>query len=137
MHHSEALAWNGENGLSAVDGVEDGDRGSERAMRLSFWSLNVGLARMLYANLFPLGLLQLNDSLACGYWHARRIGFFLQPLVRGIALPGRGQGNLSQPRRRASQAAALLQLRQGAVRLPGVRGLLPAPDQDLLATAHH
>lgn len=60
------------------------DNASERAMRISFWSLNIGLLWMLFVNLFPLGLLQLNDSVANGYWHARQIEFFLQPMVRVI-----------------------------------------------------
>ena len=39
------------------------DRASERAMKISFWSLNIGLAGMVFVNLVPVGLLQLNDSL--------------------------------------------------------------------------
>jgi nitric oxide reductase subunit B len=67
------------------------DDASERAMKISFWSLNIGLLWMLFVNLFPLGLLQLNDSVAYGYWHAREIDFFLSPVVRVIEwlrLPG-------------------------------------------------
>ncbi len=67
------------------------DNASEKAMKWSFWSLNIGLLWMLLVNLFPLGLLQLNDSVAYGYWHARQIDFFLTPLVRAIEwlrLPG-------------------------------------------------
>jgi nitric oxide reductase subunit B len=67
------------------------DKGSERAMAVSFWSLNIGLLWMLFVNLFPLGLLQLNDSVAYGYWHSRQIEFFMQPVVRVIEwlrLPG-------------------------------------------------
>ncbi|HYG34727.1 MAG TPA: cbb3-type cytochrome c oxidase subunit I [Clostridia bacterium] len=67
------------------------DKASERAMQISFWSLNIGLLWMLFVNLFPLGLLQLNDSVAYGYWHAREIEFFLSPVVRVIEwlrLPG-------------------------------------------------
>ena len=60
------------------------DNASERAMKLSFWGLNVGLALMLFVNLFPLGLLQLNDSMTNGYWHAREMEFFQQPMVRMI-----------------------------------------------------
>ncbi|MHC1769110.1 MAG: nitric-oxide reductase large subunit [Verrucomicrobiia bacterium] len=52
------------------------DAASERAMRISFWGLNIGLALMLFVNLFPLGLLQLNDSMSYGYWHAREMEFF-------------------------------------------------------------
>jgi nitric oxide reductase subunit B len=60
------------------------DNASERAMCISFWSLNIGLLWMLFVNLFPLGLLQLNDSVTYGYWHARQIEFFMQPLVRVV-----------------------------------------------------
>ncbi len=38
------------------------DRGSDRAMKWSFWSLNLGLAWMLFVNLFPVGLLQIGDG---------------------------------------------------------------------------
>jgi len=67
------------------------DRGSERAMRWSFWSLNIGLAWMLFVNLAPLGALQVHDAVARGYWHAREPAFYDQTLVRVIEwlrLPG-------------------------------------------------
>jgi nitric oxide reductase subunit B len=57
------------------------DRGSELAMRTSFWALNGGLAWMVVLNLFPIGALQLYDALANGYWHARSPAFFAQPAV--------------------------------------------------------
>jgi nitric oxide reductase subunit B len=60
------------------------DNRTELAMKISFWSLNIGLLWMLFINLFPLGLLQLNDSVAFGYWHAREMAFFEQPVVRVI-----------------------------------------------------
>jgi len=67
------------------------DRASDRAMGISFWSLNIGLAWMLFANLFPVGYLQLEESLKYSYWHARRPEFFQQPLVQffeWLRLPG-------------------------------------------------
>jgi nitric oxide reductase subunit B len=67
------------------------DRSAERAMRVSFWSLNIGLALMTVVNLIPIGILQLHDSFAYGYWHAREIDFFMQPAVRvfeWLRLPG-------------------------------------------------
>jgi nitric oxide reductase subunit B len=67
------------------------DKNSERAMRISFWSLNLGLGWMMFANLFPVGYLQLADSLENSYWHARRLEFFRQPLVQffeWMRLPG-------------------------------------------------
>ncbi|MGC4118983.1 MAG: cbb3-type cytochrome c oxidase subunit I [Myxococcales bacterium] len=67
------------------------DRAAERAMKLSFWGLNVGLALMMFANLVPIGLLQLADAFTNGYWHAREPAFFQQPAVRffeWLRLPG-------------------------------------------------
>jgi nitric oxide reductase subunit B len=67
------------------------DRASERAMQISFWSLNVGLALMLFLNLAPVGGLQLFDSVRHGYWHAREPAFFADPAVRlfeWLRLPG-------------------------------------------------
>ena len=67
------------------------DKGSERAMKWSFWSLNIGLAWMMFVNLAPLGVLQLRDSITNGYWHARQIEFFQSPTVQVIEwlrLPG-------------------------------------------------
>lgn len=67
------------------------DRGSERAMKWSFWSLNVGLAWMLFVNLFPVGLLQIRTALDESYWQARQPEFFLRPAVKifeWLRLPG-------------------------------------------------
>ncbi len=60
-------------------------------MRVSFWSLNLGLGWMIFANLIPLGAVQLFDSYQKGYWHARRPEFFASGAVRLIEwlrLPG-------------------------------------------------
>lgn len=68
-----------------------GDRNCNRAMGLAFWSLNIGLAWMLFINLFPVGLLQLNEALSSSYWSARDPAFFTRPLVRffeWLRLPG-------------------------------------------------
>jgi len=43
------------------------DRWSERAAKLSFWSLNLRLAWMCFATLLPLGLLQLYESVNKSY----------------------------------------------------------------------
>ena len=49
----------------------------ERLVRTGFWGLNVGLALMIVLDLFPAGVLQLWDSLANGYWHARRQAYLM------------------------------------------------------------
>jgi nitric oxide reductase subunit B len=53
----------------------------DRAMALSFWSLNIGLLLMLFINLVPIGSLQLYDAVANGYWHAREPEFFQSGMV--------------------------------------------------------
>jgi nitric oxide reductase subunit B len=58
------------------------DRASNRAMAIAFWCTNLGLAWMMFINLFPVGLLQLNQILATSYWQGRQPEFFMQPLVR-------------------------------------------------------
>ena len=90
------------------------DRPSERAMRISFWSLNIGLAWMVFVNLVPVGVLQLYDSLQNGYWHARSPEFFAQPLVRA--------SRMAAPARRR----AVHRRRHPAGRLPGPADLLLA-----------
>jgi nitric oxide reductase subunit B len=67
------------------------DRLSERAMKISFWSLNIGLAYMLFVNLVPIGMLQYFDSVQNGYWHAREAAFFMRTDVRvleWLRMPG-------------------------------------------------
>src|SRR5262249_4490969 len=62
---------------------------SDRLAAFSFWALNLGLAWMVFFNLFPLGVLQLGDSVANGYWHARSIEFFrAHALLEWLRLPG-------------------------------------------------
>ncbi|MGD0014805.1 MAG: cbb3-type cytochrome c oxidase subunit I [Bryobacteraceae bacterium] len=48
---------------------------TEKFIRVGFWGANVGLALMILLDLFPGGVLQLWDSIANGYWHARRLTF--------------------------------------------------------------
>jgi nitric oxide reductase subunit B len=62
---------------------------SERLVGFSFWALNLGLAWMVFANLFPIGVLQLGDAVANGYWHARSITFFEEhAMLEWLRLPG-------------------------------------------------
>lgn len=67
------------------------DKWSDGAAALSFWSLNLGLAWMAFANLFPVGIAQLYDALNQGYWHARSLEFITQRWVNWLEwarLPG-------------------------------------------------
>jgi nitric oxide reductase subunit B len=67
------------------------DRWSERAAKWSFWSLNIGLAWMCFATLFPLGLLQLYESVNTGYFEARSLEYITNDtnaLLEWMRLPG-------------------------------------------------
>jgi nitric oxide reductase subunit B len=52
-------------------------KGTEKFVRVGFWGANVGLALMIILDLFPGGVIQLWDSIANGYWHARRLTFLM------------------------------------------------------------
>jgi nitric oxide reductase subunit B len=67
------------------------DKWSDRAAKTCFWSLNIGLAWMAFANLFPVGIVQLYNSVNQGYWHARSLEFIQKPWVHALEwarLPG-------------------------------------------------
>jgi nitric oxide reductase subunit B len=64
---------------------------SDRAAKISFWSLNIGLAWMVFATLFPLGLLQLYHSVSTGYFDARSLSFLTNQtnkFLEWLRLPG-------------------------------------------------
>jgi nitric oxide reductase subunit B len=60
------------------------DRWPERAARISFWSLNIGLAWMVFATLFPLGVLQLFHAVNAGYFEARELRYLTTPMLNFI-----------------------------------------------------
>ncbi|HVU27122.1 MAG TPA: cbb3-type cytochrome c oxidase subunit I [Verrucomicrobiae bacterium] len=64
---------------------------SDRAAKISFWSLNLGLAWMVFATLFPLGLIQLYHSVSVSYFDARSLKFIsshANSLFEWLRLPG-------------------------------------------------
>lgn len=67
------------------------ERWSDRAAKISFWSLNIGLAWMVFATLFPLGLLQLYASVNQSYFDARTLKFLTNDtnrLLQWLRFPG-------------------------------------------------
>ncbi len=67
------------------------ERWSDRAAKISFWSLNLGLAWMVFASLFPLGILQLYYSVNDGYFYARSLKFLTDRtnvLITWLRFPG-------------------------------------------------
>lgn len=66
-------------------------RWSERAAKISFWALNAGLAWMVFATLFPLGILQLYEAVNHGYFEARSLKYIGNPVnafLEWMRLPG-------------------------------------------------
>jgi len=67
------------------------ERWSDRAAQVSFWSLNLGLAWMVFATLFPLGVLQLYHAVSTGYFDARSLQFLTSrtnALIEWLRFPG-------------------------------------------------
>ncbi|MFB9732717.1 nitric-oxide reductase large subunit [Ornithinimicrobium kibberense] len=66
-------------------------RWPDRLARLSFWSLNIGLAWMMFATLLPLGTMQLWASVNQGYYEARTLAYITQPgnvALEWMRMPG-------------------------------------------------
>lgn len=64
---------------------------SDRWLKFSFWSLNIGLMLMCVLSLLPVGLLQTWASVDQGYWYARSPEFLGRPLMqtlRWLRVPG-------------------------------------------------
>ena len=67
------------------------NRWPDRLAKLSFWSLNIGLAWMTFATLLPLGVIQLWHSINDSYYDARTLAFITQPgnaVLEWLRLPG-------------------------------------------------
>jgi nitric oxide reductase subunit B len=67
------------------------DKWSDKLAKISFWSLNIGLAWMTFVTLLPLGIMQLHRSVGQGYWAARDMEFLtndLNSLLEWLRLPG-------------------------------------------------
>lgn len=67
------------------------DHWSDRAAKISFWSLNLGLAWMVFATLFPLGMIQLYHSISVSYYDARTLHFIggrANTVLEWMRLPG-------------------------------------------------
>ncbi|PZS29928.1 MAG: nitric-oxide reductase large subunit, partial [Pseudonocardiales bacterium] len=67
------------------------EKWSDRLAAISFWSLNIGLAWMMFVTLLPLGILQLYHSVDIGYYDARSLAFITSDtnrLLEWLRLPG-------------------------------------------------
>ncbi|HKH40672.1 MAG TPA: cbb3-type cytochrome c oxidase subunit I [Solirubrobacterales bacterium] len=67
------------------------ERWKDRAAKMSFFGLNIGLAWMAFATLFPLGIRQLYESVNVGYWDARSLDYLstnTNTVIEWLRLPG-------------------------------------------------
>jgi nitric oxide reductase subunit B len=67
------------------------ERWSDKSVKFSFWAMNIGLAWMCFATLFPLGVIQLYHSVSNGYFEARSLEFLtsgLNKVIEWARLPG-------------------------------------------------
>ncbi len=67
------------------------ERWPDKLAKISFWSLNIGLAWMVFATLLPLGVIQLWHSVNDGYYEARSLSFITTPgnaLLEWLRMPG-------------------------------------------------
>jgi nitric oxide reductase subunit B len=63
----------------------------DQMAKVSFWSLNVGLAWMVFVTLLPLGVIQLWHSVNDGYYEARTLGYLTEPgntVLEWMRMPG-------------------------------------------------
>ncbi|MDE3167227.1 MAG: nitric-oxide reductase large subunit, partial [Acidobacteriota bacterium] len=49
-----------------------------------FWGLNIGLMGMIVVTLVPIGVMQAYESFNNGFWSARSLEFYQQPLVKTL-----------------------------------------------------
>lgn len=60
------------------------ERWDARLLRQVFWALNLGLLLMVVIDLFPVGIVQLNEVLAHGLWRARSHAFIQGELFQTL-----------------------------------------------------
>jgi nitric oxide reductase subunit B len=77
--------------LFALRYIVPASKWPDKLARISFWSLNIGLAWMVFVTLLPLGILQLWHSVNDGYFEARTLGYITEPgnaLLEWMRMPG-------------------------------------------------
>jgi nitric oxide reductase subunit B len=70
--------------LYCMRGLTDTARWSEKVIKISFWSLNIGLAMMTFLSLLPQGVLQSYASIEHSYAYARSAEFIHSPVMQAL-----------------------------------------------------
>ncbi len=70
--------------LYCLRGLTDVALWNQKLLKVSFWSLNIGLAMMTFLSLLPQGILQTYASIDQGYWFARSAEFIQSPVMQAL-----------------------------------------------------
>jgi nitric oxide reductase subunit B len=70
--------------LFSLRNVVDPRYWKEKWMMIGFWGLNIGLMGMIVITLVPIGVMQAVESFNNGFWSARSMEFYQQPLVHTL-----------------------------------------------------
>jgi nitric oxide reductase subunit B len=68
--------------LFSLRNIVDSRCWKEKWMMISFWGLNIGLMGMIAVTPIPIGVIQAIESFNNGFWSARSLEFYQQPLVK-------------------------------------------------------
>jgi hypothetical protein len=77
--------------LFCLRGLYDRALHADRFLKPAFWSLNIGLAMMVFMSLLPAGIYQAWASISKGLWFARSAEFVHSPLMEAfvwLRVPG-------------------------------------------------
>ncbi len=70
--------------LYCMRGLTDVAMWNEKLIKVSFWSLNIGLAMMTFLSLLPQGVLQTYISIENGYYFARTAELMQGPIMQAL-----------------------------------------------------
>jgi nitric oxide reductase subunit B len=70
--------------LYCLRGLTNIDFWNQKLLKISFWSLNIGLAMMTFLSLLPQGVIQTYVSIEKGYFFARSAEFVHSPIMEAL-----------------------------------------------------
>jgi len=70
--------------LYCLRGLTNIDFWDQKLLKISFWSLNIGLAMMTFLSLLPQGVIQTYVSIDQGYFFARSAEFIHSPIMEAL-----------------------------------------------------
>jgi len=70
--------------LYCMRGLTKVELWNQKLLKITFWSLNIGLAMMTFLSLLPQGALQTYASIEHGYWYARTAEFIHSPVMQAL-----------------------------------------------------